>query len=78
MILADSFRLVAIGSAAGLFIAFLVTRPLARFLMPGLSPSDPLSFAVVIVVLAITALLSTWSAVRRGLAIDPMSALRYE
>jgi putative ABC transport system permease protein len=78
MILADSFRLVAIGSAAGLLIAFVVTRPLARFLMPGLGPSDPVSFVVVIVVLAITALISTWGAVRRGLAIDPMSALRYE
>lgn len=78
MILLDSFRLVVLGAAIGLFLALFVTRPLARFLMPGLGPSDPLSFGAVVLVLALTGLLASWGAVRRALAIDPVSALRYD
>ncbi len=78
MILGDSFRLVGIGSAIGLAAALLVTQPLAQFLMPGLKPSDPISFSVVVLTLGFTALVATWGAVRRAMAIDPISALRYE
>ena len=45
MILSEAVRLVAVGSLAGVVIALVVTRPLAMFLVPGLSPSDPISFA---------------------------------
>jgi len=78
MILLDSLKLIAAGSAIGLFISFFVTKPLAMFLVPGLKPTDPVTFSAVLLVLILTGLLATWGPVRRALAIDPMSSLRYE
>ena len=53
MILFDSAKFIAAGSAIGLFIAFFVTKPLVIFLVPGLKPSDPLSFSAVPLVLIV-------------------------
>jgi len=78
MVLFDSLRLTAIGSAVGLCIALFATRPLALFLVPGLKPADPLTFGIVALILGITGLIASWGPVSRALAIDPMSALRYE
>ncbi len=78
MILFDSARLIALGSAVGLAIAFFVTKPLAMFLVPGLAPADPTSFLAVTAMLAVTGLAASWGPARRALAIDPASCLRYE
>jgi ABC-type antimicrobial peptide transport system permease subunit len=78
MVLSDAFRLVLTGSVVGLAGALLVTKPLAIFLVPGLKPSDPLSFAVVIAILAVTGLAASSGPLRRALSIDPASSLRYE
>jgi len=76
MILLDSARLIALGSAVGLAIAFFVTKPLAMFLVPGLKPADPLSFLAVAGILGATGLVASWGPARRALAIDPASCLR--
>jgi len=78
MVLGDSARLTAIGSAIGLAIAVFVTKPLAVFMVPGLSTSDPLNYAVVAGVMILTGLAAAWGPVRRALAIDPNTALRNE
>ncbi len=78
MVFQDSVKLIAAGSAFGLIVALMVTRPLAMFFVPGLSPRDPLTFTVVLLVLAATGLLAAVGPVRRALSIDPISALRYE
>ncbi len=78
MILLDSGRLLVLGSAVGLAIAFFVTKPLAMFLVPGLRPADPITFVAVAAILAATGLAASWGPVRRALAIDPASCLRYE
>ncbi|HEY6344233.1 MAG TPA: ABC transporter permease [Bryobacteraceae bacterium] len=78
MVLGDAARLVLTGSAIGLAIAWFATQPLARFLVPGLKPGDPLGFVVVIAVLAATGLVASWGPLRRALSIDPASSLRYE
>ena len=78
MVLAGAARLVAVGSAIGLFGAFFFTRPLAMFLVPGLHPTDPLTFVAVAVLLAVTGLLAAWGPARRAAALDPMTSLRYE
>ena len=78
MILLDSGRLVLTGSAIGLGIAVFVTRPLAMFLVPGLGASDPLTFFLVLSVVAGTALIAIWGPLRRALAVDPIASLRYE
>ncbi len=78
LILLDSARLILAGSVIGLLIAVLVTRPLAIFLMPGLSSSDPLTFVVVLLVLALTGLIANWGPLRRAMVVDPAVSLRYE
>ncbi|MBN9662428.1 MAG: hypothetical protein J0H49_29785 [Acidobacteria bacterium] len=48
------------------------------FLVPGLRPSDPLTYLSVVVVLAATGILATLEPLRRALTIDPATSLRYE
>jgi predicted permease len=78
MVFHDSFLLVAAGLGIGLGIAMLVTRPLAMFLVPGLSPTNPLTYITVIALLAGVALAATVGPALRALRVDPMVALRYE
>ena len=78
MILASAAKLILIGSAAGLLCAFFLVKPLAMFLVPGLCPSDPVSFLAVAALLAITGLAAAWGPARRAAAVDPMTSLRYE
>jgi ABC-type antimicrobial peptide transport system permease subunit len=78
MILRNVAVVTLTGSAVGLFLALFFTRPLALFLVPGLRPSDPLSFGAVLLVMIVTGLLAAWAPIRRAVSIDPNSALRYE
>jgi putative ABC transport system permease protein len=78
MILLDSGKLVLTGSVIGLVIAVFVTRPLAMFLVPGLGASDPLTFFLVLSVVAVIVLIANWGPLRRALAVDPIASLRYE
>ena len=78
MVLTDSIRLLAVGLAAGVVIAWLVTSPLAAFLVPGLTPTDPWTFAGVLALMLTTAAAATWIPARRAASIDPMVSLREE
>jgi predicted permease len=78
MVLRDSLLLVAVGITIGLGIAMVATQPLAMFLVPGLSPTDPLTFLAVIALLAAVALAATIGPALKALRVDPMVALRYE
>jgi predicted lysophospholipase L1 biosynthesis ABC-type transport system permease subunit len=78
MVLREFARLLITGIGLGLGIALFVTRPLSMFFVPGLSASDPASFAAVIAVLGLTGLLATLGPVRRALRVDPPQCLRYE
>jgi hypothetical protein len=74
----QSFGLVGAGLGIGLGLAFFATRPLAMFLVPGLSTTDPTSFGAVIGVLSAVALFATLTPAIRAMRVDPMSALRHE
>ena len=78
MVLRDAATLTLTGSAIGLFIAFFLTRPLAMFLVPGLKPSDPLSFGAVVIVMTLTGVIAASGPTRRAVGVDPTTALRYE
>ena len=78
MVLVESAKLLAIGSAAGIAVALLVTKPLAIFFVDGLTSSDPASYIAVILVLGVSGVLATLGPVRRAVKIDPMRALRCE
>jgi ABC-type antimicrobial peptide transport system permease subunit len=78
MVALESFALLAIGLAIGLGIAAFATKPLAMFLVPELSTTDPGTFLTVVAVLAAVACLATLGPALRALRVDPMTALRYE
>jgi predicted permease len=74
----SSFSLTGVGLVIGLALALLVTRPVAMFLVPGLHPSDPATFAAVIAILAAVAVFATVTPAVRALRVDPVTALRHE
>ena len=78
MVLRDAARVTVIGTAAGLFVALFVTKPLAMFLVPGLKSADPLNFAVVALAMLLTGLAATWGPIRRAINVDPNAILREE
>ena len=78
MVARESFALLAIGLAIGLGIAAFATKPLAMFLVPELSTTDPTTFLTVVAVLAAVACVATLGPALRALRVDPMTALRYE
>jgi putative ABC transport system permease protein len=77
MVLSDALKIGAMGVAIGIAIAAALTRLLAGLLF-GVSAHDPLTFAVVPIVLLAIAVLASWIPARRALAVDPMIALRAE
>ena len=61
------------GLVAGLGLAYLL-----RSMLINVSPVDPISIGVTVVVLALTSLLAGMFPARRAAKVDPMEALRYE
>jgi predicted permease len=78
MVIREGLVLVGIGVGFGLVLALPATRPLALFLAAGLSPSDPASFASVIVFLGMVGLAASIVPAYRAARIDPVVALRHE
>jgi ABC-type antimicrobial peptide transport system permease subunit len=78
MVLAQSLALTGLGVMTGLAIAWFATKPLATFLVPELSSSDPLSFVFVACFLSLVSILAALHPVLRASRIDPMWALRHE
>ena len=75
MFLGYALVLTGAGIFCGLGAAIGLTRFMKSFLF-GVSPLDPLSFALVPLVLAMAAVLASYLPARRAAAIDPAEALR--
>ena len=69
--------LAGIGMALGLGGAAGLTR-LMQSLLFGISPLDPITFAVVPIVLAAAAVLASYLPARRAVTVDPVETLRAE
>jgi putative ABC transport system permease protein len=65
------------GLAVGVAAAALLTRLVASMVY-GVTPLDPTTFGVGVVVLISVAVAATWMPARRATRIDPLVALRYE
>jgi ABC-type antimicrobial peptide transport system permease subunit len=77
LVLAHALRIVAVGLIVGLVGAFGVTRVLQTFLF-GVTPTDPIAFTIVTLLLLAVGLLAAWLPARRATRIDPSAALRAE
>lgn len=71
------FRLLAIGSAAGLLLGLAATK-LLSFIVYKATPRDPVVLAAVVVTMLLLGLLAAWIPARRALSVDPLILLREE
>jgi putative ABC transport system permease protein len=77
MVLSQGLRTIVFGVAIGFAGALAVTRTVASLLF-GVTATDPLTFAAVILLLVAAALLACYIPARRATRVDPVVALRYE
>jgi len=77
MIVNQGLRIILAGVAAGIAGSLVLTRTVESLLF-GVTASDPLTFAVVILLLVAAALLACYIPARRATRVDPISTLRYE
>lgn len=77
LIVKHGAKLAAAGIGVGLIVSLGLTRLLERLLF-GVQRTDPLTFAAVVSILALTALAACWFPARRAARIDPAIALRSE
>jgi predicted permease len=77
LIVHDGMRLVGVGIAIGLSLAFAATRLIAGLLF-GVSPLDSVTFVVMSILFAAVAFIASYLPARRAAAASPMTALRSE
>jgi predicted permease len=77
LLLYQGMTIVGLGLAIGLLTAFALSH-LAANLLYGVSPTDPLVFAVTALLLAAVALVATLVPASRAAAVDPILVLRQE
>src|SRR5574341_933233 len=65
----ESILLVTIGIALGLGLALVATRPLSMFLTPEISPTDPVAFLNVTVMLLVVAFAAAIGPALRALRV---------
>ncbi len=73
----QGMKLALIGMALGLLGSFALTRLMASLLF-GVEANDPLTFALVALLLAIVAFIACYIPARRATRVDPLIALRCE
>jgi predicted permease len=77
LVVGQGLVLVLIGLVIGVSAAFALTR-LTEKLLFGVSPTDPLTFVLISLLLTGVALVACWIPARRATRVNPLVALRHE
>ena len=75
LVMGGACRMIAIGGVVGLGLALLLARSISTFLF-GVPPIDPVTFAGVTVLLAVTAMAAAAAPAWRAARIDPVVTIR--
>jgi predicted permease len=73
--LGRAFKLLTIGSAAGLVLGLLATKVLT-YIVYQANPRDPLVLGGVVLAMALLGLVATWLPAQRALQVNPLALLR--
>ncbi len=76
-VMRQALTLTSLGVVIGIGGGFAASRVIGTMLF-GVSALDPLTWTLVILVMAGIALLASWAPARRAVGIDPLTALRSE
>jgi predicted permease len=77
IVVGQGLKLALLGLALGLVAAWVVTRFVSTLLY-GVTPTDPLVFVGVSLLILLVAGLASWLPARRATEIDPITVLRHE
>jgi predicted permease len=77
MVMGESMRLVAIGTALGLAAALWAGR-FVKTVLYGLSANDPITITAAVALIAVVSVLAGFLPARRAANVDPMEALRQQ
>jgi ABC-type antimicrobial peptide transport system permease subunit len=77
LITGDGFRMVAVGGTIGLAVALAISR-LLKALIFQVSPTDPLTFVLVSLILSVVTLIAIAIPARAGMRVEPAATLRAE
>ena len=77
LVIGQGLRMSVIGIGIGLVIAILTTRVMSSMLV-NVKPTDPITFAVMVLLFLAIAVAACWIPARRAAGMDPNVALRQE
>ncbi|HEX7707099.1 MAG TPA: ABC transporter permease [Thermoanaerobaculia bacterium] len=77
LIVGHSLRLVILGLAIGVAVALVATRVMTSLLY-GVTPSDPVTFASICLLIGGIAILASYVPASRATRVDPLVAIRYD